>query len=117
MPLATPFRSGHVDLDALRTLADSYVAQGASGIVALGTTAEAALLTDSERDVVLKTVIETIARMPWPEIWPNSDSFAGNCATKPAIFSRNGASTTALQSRSALKAATGRTRPLPHPMK
>ncbi|MDR6375642.1 dihydrodipicolinate synthase/N-acetylneuraminate lyase [Paraburkholderia caledonica] len=60
----TPFRPGHVDLDALRTLADSYVAQGASGIVALGTTAEAALLMDSERDVVLKTVIETIARMP-----------------------------------------------------
>jgi 4-hydroxy-tetrahydrodipicolinate synthase len=78
IPLATPFLSGHVDLDALRTLADSYVAQGASGIVALGTTAEAALLTDSERDVVLKTVIETIARMPWPEIWPNSDSFSGN---------------------------------------
>ncbi|MBT2794303.1 dihydrodipicolinate synthase family protein [Paraburkholderia strydomiana] len=63
--MVTPFRSGHVDLDALRTLADSYVAQGASGIVALGTTAEAALLTDSERDVVLKTVIETVAgRLP-----------------------------------------------------
>ncbi|WOD15893.1 4-hydroxy-tetrahydrodipicolinate synthase [Paraburkholderia kirstenboschensis] len=65
IPLVTPFRSGHVDLDALRTLADSYVAQGASGIVALGTTAEAALLTDSERDVVLKTIIETTAgRLP-----------------------------------------------------
>lgn len=46
--------------------------------MALGTTAEAALLMDSERDVVLKTVIETIARMPWPGIWPNSDSFSGN---------------------------------------
>jgi len=78
IPPVTPFLSGHVDLDALRTLADSYVAQGASGIVAVGTTAEAALLTDSERDVVLKKVIETIARMPWPGIWPNSDSFSGN---------------------------------------
>ncbi|MGF6267054.1 4-hydroxy-tetrahydrodipicolinate synthase [Paraburkholderia youngii] len=65
IPLVTPFRSGHLDLNALRTLADSYVAQGASGIVALGTTAEAALLTDSEREVVLNTVIETIAgRLP-----------------------------------------------------
>jgi len=42
IPPVTPFLSGHVDLDALRTLADSYVAQGASGIVAVGTTAEAA---------------------------------------------------------------------------
>lgn len=61
IPLVTPFRAGRVDIDALQALAVSYVDAGVAGFVALGTTAEAALLTDVERAVVLQTIVDAVA--------------------------------------------------------
>ena len=54
VPLITPFdAAGAVDLDALESLAYRVLAAGATGLVALGTTAEAAALDARERrDVV-----------------------------------------------------------------
>lgn len=54
VPLITPFTAGgELAADALERLAHRVLSEGATGIVALGTTAEAATLTDAERADVL----------------------------------------------------------------
>jgi 4-hydroxy-tetrahydrodipicolinate synthase len=62
LPLVTPLRSGVIDTVALRALTEHYVNSGINGIVALGTTAEAALLDGRERSRVLRAITETVAR-------------------------------------------------------
>ncbi|MER5871524.1 dihydrodipicolinate synthase family protein [Streptomyces sp. NPDC002044] len=53
VPLVTPFdRSGEVAAEALEALAHDVLDGGAAGLVALGTTAEVALLDAAERDLV-----------------------------------------------------------------
>ncbi|MFI1645336.1 dihydrodipicolinate synthase family protein [Streptomyces avidinii] len=53
VPLVTPFtRAGEVAAEALEALAHEVLDAGATGIVALGTTAEAACLDEAERDLV-----------------------------------------------------------------
>ncbi|MFI1147961.1 dihydrodipicolinate synthase family protein [Streptomyces sp. NPDC020817] len=53
VPLVTPFtRSGDVAAGALEALAHQVLDEGATGIVALGTTGEAAALDEAERDLV-----------------------------------------------------------------
>lgn len=65
IPLVTPFRAGRVDIETLQALANYYVDSGVAGVVALGTTAEAALLSDVERATVLQTLVDTVAgRLP-----------------------------------------------------
>jgi 4-hydroxy-tetrahydrodipicolinate synthase len=60
VPLVTPFTpEGEVDAVALERLARAAVAEGAAGIVALGTTGEPAVLDDTER----VTVIDVCARV------------------------------------------------------
>ncbi|MDO8188787.1 4-hydroxy-tetrahydrodipicolinate synthase [Conexibacter sp. JD483] len=54
VPLVTPFdRAGAVDLAALERLAGRVLDGGADGLVALGTTAEAATLTRAEHDAIV----------------------------------------------------------------
>ncbi|WP_323122346.1 4-hydroxy-tetrahydrodipicolinate synthase family protein [Burkholderia alba] len=60
IPLVTPFRRGSVDIDALQYLADHYLRQGVDGFVALGTTAEAALLSDVERAAVVQALVSVV---------------------------------------------------------
>jgi 4-hydroxy-tetrahydrodipicolinate synthase len=65
IPLVTPFRSGKVDVASLQALTDHYVRSGVAGFVALGTTGEAALLSESERETVMEAVTEvTGQRVP-----------------------------------------------------
>ncbi|MFE6846678.1 dihydrodipicolinate synthase family protein [Streptomyces sp. NPDC057686] len=53
VPLVTPFtRAGDVAADSLEALAHAVLDEGATGIVALGTTAETAALDEAERDLV-----------------------------------------------------------------
>ncbi|MEO3783936.1 dihydrodipicolinate synthase family protein [Actinocorallia sp. B10E7] len=60
VPLITPFEaSGEVALDALELLARRLLADGATGLVALGTTGEPGSLTDAEK----RAVIEVAARV------------------------------------------------------
>lgn len=60
VPLITPFdSSGAVALDALEALAHRMLDAGATGLVALGTTAEPAALSDSER----RAVLDVLARV------------------------------------------------------
>jgi 4-hydroxy-tetrahydrodipicolinate synthase len=65
LPIVTPFQHDEVDIDALQRLAEGYLEQEISGIVALGTTAEAALLTHGERLSVLHALLEVLGqRLP-----------------------------------------------------
>jgi 4-hydroxy-tetrahydrodipicolinate synthase len=60
VPLVTPFAAnGMVDIPALDRLAHHLLDQGAAGLVALGTTGEAPMLTDGER----RTVIDVCRRV------------------------------------------------------
>jgi 4-hydroxy-tetrahydrodipicolinate synthase len=59
VPMITPFdASGAVAWPALASLARTVLAGGATGLVALGTTAEPAMLTPTERDGVLDVLAE-----------------------------------------------------------
>lgn len=49
VPLATPFRAGAIDLPALQAYARKLAGAGISGLVACGTTGEAAALDEDEQ--------------------------------------------------------------------
>ncbi|WP_371784900.1 4-hydroxy-tetrahydrodipicolinate synthase family protein [Streptosporangium subroseum] len=60
IPLITPFaENGELAVEALEGLAHAVLDEGAAGLVALGTTAEVAMLSEQER----QTVLETCARV------------------------------------------------------
>jgi 4-hydroxy-tetrahydrodipicolinate synthase len=57
VPVITPFSSdGAVDLTSLHSLAKQLIGEGATGLVALGTTGEPSALTTDEKAAVLNTV-------------------------------------------------------------
>ncbi len=65
LPLVTPFCSGELDVEALQTLTEHDARSGIAGIVALGTTGEAALLSDIERVTVLQAISDVVdGRLP-----------------------------------------------------
>jgi 4-hydroxy-tetrahydrodipicolinate synthase len=67
VPLITPFdASGGVAIDTIEQLCREYVAAGATGIVALGTTGEATALDDTEKRAVIEACSRacTAARAP-----------------------------------------------------
>jgi 4-hydroxy-tetrahydrodipicolinate synthase len=64
VPLVTPFCHGQVDHAALRKLVHRYAEAGVSGLVALGTTGEAAALDQLEQRAVVATVVEAAAGLP-----------------------------------------------------
>ena len=58
IPLVTPFHRDRVDTAALHRLVRHYQSAGVSGFVALGTTGEAALLSQIERYTVLEAIAD-----------------------------------------------------------
>lgn len=60
VPIITPFKAGSVDIIALKNLVRTMTRSGVHGLVVCGTTGEAAHLSDDEKEVVLKTVLETV---------------------------------------------------------
>ena len=56
--LATPFRSGQVDFEALQGLAQKLLAEGVRGLAVCGTTGEAAALGKDEQLAVLDAVLQ-----------------------------------------------------------
>lgn len=65
LPLVTPFRSGKVDVASLQALTEHYAQSGIAGFIALGTTGEAALLSEVERATVLQAITDVVAgRLP-----------------------------------------------------
>lgn len=62
VPLITPFTADDkVDCEAIERLCREYLAAGAVGIVALGTTAEAAALEEGEKQAVVEAVTKVCA--------------------------------------------------------
>ena len=64
--LPTPFsEDGAVDVASLRRVVDLFLAAGVNGMTALGVTGEVARLNESERELVLETVIaQASGRVP-----------------------------------------------------
>ncbi|MDP7265923.1 MAG: 4-hydroxy-tetrahydrodipicolinate synthase [Candidatus Thermoplasmatota archaeon] len=56
--MITPFVSGEVDYDGLRTNIKYQMEGGVTGILALGTTAETPTLSDREKEEIVKIVVE-----------------------------------------------------------
>lgn len=64
VPLVTPFRHGNIDFPALQNTAQHLLASGISGLVACGTTGEAAALTEDQQLAVLDALIEAAPAHP-----------------------------------------------------
>lgn len=59
--MVTPFKAaGEVDFEAVANLAKSLVEEGNDGIVVSGTTGESSTLSDSEKILLFKTVVEAV---------------------------------------------------------
>lgn len=65
-PVLTPMTADRaIDVDGVRALADHLLAAGVDGLFYLGSSSEVAFLTDSQRDLVLRTAIDHVAgRVP-----------------------------------------------------
>lgn len=59
--IATPFRDGKIDFEALGKMIDFQIANGTDAIVVLGTTGEAATLSQEERCEVIKFSAQAIS--------------------------------------------------------
>ncbi len=63
--LVTPFKSGALDLDALKALVEWHVEEGTHGLVPVGTTGESPTLSHEEHETVVEVVVEAAAgRIP-----------------------------------------------------
>jgi len=58
--IVTPFRNGKIDEDGLRALVDFHLENGTHGVVACGTTGEAATLSHEEQDGVINLIIKRV---------------------------------------------------------
>ena len=56
--LVTPFRDGGLDSPALENLIEAQIAAGVAGLVPVGTTGEAATLSEEEADTVIRTTVK-----------------------------------------------------------
>lgn len=61
VPIITPFHNNEIDFASLRALAGRLAAAGVSGLVACGSTGEAAALDEDEQLAVLDTLLETVS--------------------------------------------------------
>ena len=57
--LVTPFRDGEIDVSALEALVEGQIADGVSGVVAVGTTGDSPTLSAAEREQVIRVTVET----------------------------------------------------------
>lgn len=94
VPLVTPFDAGGaVALDALARLAHEVLDDGATGLVALGTTAEPGALTDAERAAVVDVVARVCRERRAPLIAGGGHAPDGTTAALALVppFTRPGA--------------------------
>ena len=56
--LVTPFRDGEIDVPALENLIQGQIADGISGVIAVGTTGESPTLSSAEREQVIRVTVE-----------------------------------------------------------
>jgi 4-hydroxy-tetrahydrodipicolinate synthase len=96
VPLITPFDAdGRVALDALETLAREVLADGAAGLVALGTTGEAAALDPGERREVVAVLAGVCRELGAPlTVGPGAGTPGGPPPSWPGSRSPPGAART-----------------------
>jgi 4-hydroxy-tetrahydrodipicolinate synthase len=58
--LVTPFKNEEVDIETLRELVEFHIDAGTHAIVAAGTTGESGTLTDEEKLLVIRTVVDQV---------------------------------------------------------
>jgi 4-hydroxy-tetrahydrodipicolinate synthase len=58
--LVTPLKNDAVDIERLRALVEFHIEQGTQAIVAAGTTGESGTLTDDEKKIVIRHVLEQV---------------------------------------------------------
>src|SRR5450631_583286 len=58
--LVTPFQDGELDLPALEKLIEGQIADGITGVVAVGTTGESPTLSPEEREQVIRITLEVV---------------------------------------------------------
>jgi 4-hydroxy-tetrahydrodipicolinate synthase len=88
IPLVTPFdAAGELALDALDALAHTMLDDGATGLVALGTTGEPGSLTEDEKRAVIGTVAEVCRQRSAPLVVgaATADVLAALAATPEAV--------------------------------
>lgn len=56
--IVTPFRDGEIDVPALEALIEGQIADGVSGVIAVGTTGESPTLSAAEREQVIRVAVE-----------------------------------------------------------
>src|SRR3954452_16309373 len=56
--IVTPFRDGEIDVPALEALIQGQIADGVSGVIAVGTTGESPTLSAAEREQVIRVTVE-----------------------------------------------------------
>ncbi len=61
-PIVTPFRNGKVDFDAYASLLEFQIREGTHGIVVNGTSSEPSTLTLDERNELVKTAVQVVAK-------------------------------------------------------
>src|SRR5581483_6532387 len=60
--IVTPFKNGHVDLQALEALIEEQIEGGIDGLVPCGTTGESPTLTEKEHGEVIAFVVKTVKK-------------------------------------------------------
>ncbi|HEX4630162.1 MAG TPA: 4-hydroxy-tetrahydrodipicolinate synthase [Chthoniobacterales bacterium] len=56
--IVTPFRDGEIDVPALEALVEGQIADGVTGVIAVGTTGESPTLSAAEREQVIRVTVE-----------------------------------------------------------
>jgi len=60
--LVTPFSNGRIDVSAFKTLIETQIAAGITGVVAIGTTGESPTLSHDEREELIRLTVATANR-------------------------------------------------------
>lgn len=87
VPLITPFKNGTIDIAALKKLVIRMVQSGVHGLVACGTTAEAAHLSEAEQELVLNSILACV-KPGYPVFMGISGSDTVNVVKKIQSFNR-----------------------------
>lgn len=88
--LITPFRNGSIDIAALRQHCQKMIDHGVYGIAVAGTTGEAAMLSEQEFEILIRTAVE-VAEKKVPIIAGVGSNATEATLKKIAVAKRSGA--------------------------
>src|ERR1700716_611858 len=88
--LVTPFQDGEVDLPALAKLIEGQIADGITGLVAVGTTGESPTLSQNEREQIIRLTVEMAKGRCQVLAGTGSNSTSAAGAANPAAEEKGG---------------------------